>query len=217
MNPARLVAEPLALWASLAARMRDYSHTVPHEGFGILRKWIARLGLDAFVLSSNVDGQFLKAGFAPDRLRDLHGSLFWWQCSVPCGGDIWPNEQEAEAILEGLALGVLPRCKHCGAVARPNVYMFRDNTYLEARSRAQDALYQSFLLRNTGLKIVAIEIGSGPHVQSIRAKTRKLMYQHGAWALRINPQDFAIKPPHLGLPMSALDALGAIDSVLYRD
>ena len=43
---------------------------VPHEGFASLRKWAARTHLGAFVFTSNVDGQFQKAGFDANSVHE---------------------------------------------------------------------------------------------------------------------------------------------------
>ena len=43
---------------------------VPHDGFASLRKWAARTHLGAFVFTSNVDGQFQKAGFDANAVHE---------------------------------------------------------------------------------------------------------------------------------------------------
>lgn len=60
-----------------------YRYTKPHEGFSILLE-IAKKKKDYFVVTSNVDGQFQKAGFNPDKLYEIHGSIHHVQCNA-CG------------------------------------------------------------------------------------------------------------------------------------
>lgn len=56
-------------------RLNLYRRTVPHEGLHILNRWADRKPLGAFVFTSNVDGQFQKAGFGHDGVAEIHGSI----------------------------------------------------------------------------------------------------------------------------------------------
>ena len=44
-----------------------------------------------FVVTSNVDGQFQKAGFAGENILEVHGSIHHLQCTRPCSRAIWEN------------------------------------------------------------------------------------------------------------------------------
>ena len=111
-------------------------------------------------------------------------------------------------------LGEFPICPDGITMARPNIYMFRDNKYLTTRSDEQKAKYEAFLDRNQGKNIVVFEIGSGAHVQTIRIKTRELRSNHNAKCVRINPDQAKIKAPHIGLAKGALEALEELDDFL---
>src|SRR6185369_1821164 len=113
-------------WGFYGHRTNLYRETVPHEGFALLRRWIELLGLDHFVVTSNVDGQFQKAGFAEDRLLEVHGSIHHLQCLRPCCPAIWANEEQIPVDMATMRADHIPRCPHCGGVARPNVLMFGD-------------------------------------------------------------------------------------------
>lgn len=216
VNPTAFVEHPGYGWKMYANRLLEYTHTVPHEGFTILLKWIKQYGLEYFVLTSNIDQQFLKAGFEKDRIRELHGSLFYLQCSKPCSHEIWEHGLDLQNILSDIDKGIYPLCPNCGKLSRPNVYMFRDGTYLAHRSNEQEIRFQQFLKRVQGRKMLVFEIGSGPHVQSIRKKTRMLGIEYHANIIRINPQDAKIKTPHIGLDMGALQALLEIDDFIQH-
>ena len=60
------------------------------------------------------------------------------------------------------------------------------------------------------------EIGSGPHVQSIRKKTRMLGIKYNADIIRINPKDYKIKEPHIGINKGALEALLEIEAFINK-
>ncbi|MGB0522220.1 MAG: hypothetical protein ACPGJS_04640 [Flammeovirgaceae bacterium] len=89
--------------------------------------------------------------------------------------------------------------------------MFRDTTYVNKRSREQKDRFMQFLDRNKGKRFLAFEIGSGPHVQTIRINTRMVRKEYQASVVRINPHHFKIKAPGIGLGMGALEALEKID------
>ena len=84
VNPKYFSENPKYVWKIFAQRMLEYKQATPHAGFGILLKWIKRFKLDYFVLTSNIDEQFLKAGFDELKYRELHGSTFYMQCNKPC-------------------------------------------------------------------------------------------------------------------------------------
>lgn len=215
VNPQSFLENPALMWGMFLKRMQEYQQTTPHEGFQILLKWIKRYELDYFALTSNIDGHFQKAGFAEDRVREMHGSLAYFQSAFPDKSpELWRNERPVEELLREASQGIFPTCPISALPARPNVYMFRDDTYLPTITKAQDAYFQAFLQRNTSKAIVVFEIGSGPHVQTIRLKTRMLKTEYGAKVVRINPKDHTIKPPHISIAKGALEALRAIDSIL---
>jgi len=215
ITPQAFEESPLQIWTLFAKRIKTCEETQPHAGYRILLDWIQRYQLDYFILTSNVDGHFQKAGFEERRIRELHGSLQYFQGTQPeVSKMIWKNQILGDKLLIDLQKGIFPTCPNDTIMARPNVYMFRDHSYVNTRSESQKNLFQTFLSRNKGQKMVVIEIGSGPHVQSIRAKTRMLRTQYGASIIRINPKDFSVKPPHIGIPLNALQALTEINQYL---
>lgn len=216
VNPKNLLENPKFMWTFFAKRLKNYADTEPHNGFNILKKWIAKFQLDYFANTSNIDGHFQKAGFEPDKIRELHGSIYHFQCSKPCSNQIWEINYDSQQLLSAVNEEKYPICPHCGAMARPNIYMFRDNTFLSDRNDAQEKKFQEFLDLNQGKSMLVFEIGSGPHVQSIRKKTRMLGIQHNAKIVRINPKDFRIKEPHIGINLGALEALEGIDGYIQK-
>ncbi len=127
-NPAAFAHDPELAWGFYGHRLNLYRATVPHAGFDILRGMGERLRAGVFVFTSNVDGQFQKAGFAPERIVECHGSIHHLQCAILCCAAIWAAdalrlEVDAAACR---ARSALPRCPHCGGLARPNILMFGD-------------------------------------------------------------------------------------------
>lgn len=215
VNPQAFIHNPRYSWKFFGQRIKEYAETNPHDGFRILNSWITKYQLDYFCLTSNIDGHFQKAGFAAENIRELHGTLAYFQSSRPdLTREIWKNEIGGDEIIANAENGVFPICPISKVAARPNVYMFRDDTYIDTRSKEQEARFQRFLTRNKGKNIVVFEIGSGPHVQTIRMKTRMLRTVYGANIVRINPKDYAIKAPNIGIAKGALQALTEINNYL---
>src|SRR6516165_9141624 len=92
-NPRWFRSDPTLAWGFYGHRLNLYRSTVPHEGFGVLRRWTARMKHGAVVYTSNVDGHFHSAGFDPERILEVHGSIHWMQCLRDCGAGLFPADQ----------------------------------------------------------------------------------------------------------------------------
>jgi NAD-dependent SIR2 family protein deacetylase len=213
-HPAHFDHDPAVGWGFYGHRLELYRSTVPHEGFGILLGWVERFGLPYFVVTSNVDGQFQKAGFAKDRILEIHGSIHHLQCTTPCSSAIWKNAEEVAVDLSTMRASQLPQCRRCHAVARPNILMFGDGAWLDDRARAQRALFGSFLDAQQGKRLAIVEVGAGTAIPSIRSLSERLGTLEGAVVVRINPREPEIALPHISLAEGALAALRAIDGVV---
>ena len=187
-NPAAFERRPRLAWGFYGHRLQLYRQTVPHPGFAILRRIGDRLAHGSFVFTSNVDGQFQKAGFADDGISECHGSIHHLQCSAGCESSpqaIWPADDFVPEIDEEQCLltGELPLCPSCRKIARPNILMFGDWGWLGQRSDAQDSRLQAWLRRVE--RPVVIEVGAGTHIPTVR-----LLGERCAGALiRINPRE----------------------------
>jgi len=210
-NPASFAARPRLAWGFYGHRLALYRRTRPHEGFQILRDWGARTERGAVVYTSNVDGQFRQAGFEPGQIWECHGSLLQLQCTRPCGAAIWPAEGFVPELDEARCelLNELPLCPHCGALARPNVLMFGDEAWVDARERAQ-ALEVSRRLA-AARKPLVIELGAGTAVPSVRLFGQHVLQRLRGRLLRINLRESRVpSSADVGLGMGALQALRLI-------
>lgn len=214
VNPKYFSENPKYVWKMFAQRMIEYEKTKPHAGFDILKKWINDFKLDSFIITSNIDEHFVKSGFNPEKHRELHGNIFYMQCNKPCKKNIWRYDFNLEKLMQDLENDIFPKCSDCGNLVRPNVYMFRDYSYISTRSDEAEKRFKDFLNKHKTEEIIIFEIGSGPHVQSIRKKTRMLGLNYNALIVRINPKDFKIKEPHIGIDKGALEALKEIDDFI---
>jgi NAD-dependent SIR2 family protein deacetylase len=211
-NPHSFDTHPELAWGFYGHRLALYRATVPHAGFAILRGIGERLKHGAFVFTSNVDGQFQRAGFSDDRLVECHGSIHHLQCTRPCSDAIWPAAAVDPLVAPATCLMTppLPRCSHCGALARPNILMFGDGRWLDARTEAQYARLDRW--RAGVADLVVLELGAGTDVPSVR----RMCEAQGAPLVRINPREPEVRPGRgVGVPLGALDALTTLQALLY--
>jgi NAD-dependent SIR2 family protein deacetylase len=216
-SPETFRRDPALAWGFYGHRLALYRRTVPHDGFAILRRWGGRMARGAFVYTSNVDGQFQRAGFDPAAIHECHGAIERLQCTRPCTLATW-SAQALEPDIDEAAcrwLGPLPTCPHCGALARPAILMFGDSAWIEREFEAQSDRLEKWL---AGVRRpVVVELGAGTHIPSVRHFGQRVLTRHGGRLVRINPRESMVPlRDDVGLPLGALAGLQAIDAVLGR-
>ena len=120
---------------------------------------------DYFVITTNVDHCFQKAGFDKKRLFYTQGDYGLFQCSEPCCKETFDNEvviREMVARQENMKIPteLLPVCPHCGKPMTMNLRC--DDTFVEDEGwhRAAER-YENFLRTRAGQKILFLELGVG--------------------------------------------------------
>ena len=88
-TPALFDSDPLLAWGFYGHRLALYRSIRPHAGFTVLQRLGAGLPEGLFIYTSNVDGQFQRAGVPNDRVVEVHGSIHRLQCTRPCREDTW--------------------------------------------------------------------------------------------------------------------------------
>ncbi|HEY9103637.1 SIR2 family NAD-dependent protein deacylase, partial [Chitinimonas sp.] len=148
-DPSNFDADPTLAWGFYGHRLVLYRATRPHAGFAILQDFATRMAHGAAVYTSNVDGQFQRAGFDATRVYEIHGSIHHLQCHRGCGQPIWPADDFLPEIdtAHCRLLSPLPRCPGCGGLARPNILMFSDWSWQSARSDQQAEWLAAWLQR----------------------------------------------------------------------
>ncbi len=207
-SPQTFATHPTLAWGFYGHRLALYRATAPHAGFWLLQDWARRKPHGSFVFTSNVDGQFQKAGFDEARVAECHGSIHHLQCTRPCGADIWDaREFEPQVDIESCQLqNPTPRCPHCGALARPNILMFGDAHWLSQRTDAQERRLDTWL--RTVERPVVLELGAGVHVTTVRRFSARVVARGGK-LVRINPRD-AETDVGVGIALGALAGLERI-------
>ncbi len=216
-NPHWFEADPHLAWGFYGHRLNLYRATVPHGGFALLRSFTDFMPSGAFIFTSNVDGQFQRAGFHKERILEIHGSIHAVQCLKECGLGIIPADGVTVRIDEKSlrAQDPLPRCSRCGALLRPNILMFNDDGWDSRDSDVQRGRLDAWLgdIRRRGVRLAVIECGAGLAIPSVRQACSEFARRGGVPLIRINPResqsDFR-HYEHIGIATGALAALQAI-------
>ena len=126
---------------------------------------------DYFVLTTNVDHCFQKAGFDKKRLFYTQGDYGLFQCSGPCYQETYDNEAIVRQIYQQqsdmrIPTALLPRCPHCG---RPLTMNLRsDDSFAEDSGWHLAAeRYENFLRTRQGQKLLFLELGVGYNTPGI--------------------------------------------------
>lgn len=195
--------QPRLAWGIFAERLNRTRAQAPSVLARILQQVRTRFRGDVFVFTTNVDGDALAAGLAPQRVMEKLGSLHYWQCFDNCCWAVWPAPP---ALLEvcpdsGLLRSPVPTCPHCGGLARPNVKLWHDVARWEtARADAQLQHYRDWL--ELPGRLLVLELGAGRLLPDLREESRL----RGGPHIRVNLLDADVEGDGVGLAMDATAA-----------
>ena len=126
---------------------------------------------DYFVLTTNVDHQFQKAGFDKQRLFYTQGDYGLWQCSKACHNKTYDNESSVRRMVEQqqdmkIPSELIPHCPVCGA---PMIMNLRcDDTFVQDEGwYAAAERYSDFVKQHRSGKILYLELGVGNNTPAI--------------------------------------------------
>lgn len=126
---------------------------------------------DYFVLTTNVDHCFQKAGFDKSRLFYTQGDYGLFQCSAPCCQKTWDNEEVIRRMAEEqkdmrVPTSLIPLCPRCGKPMTMNLRS--DDTFVQDDGWYQAAgQYRRFLLQHQKGRILYLELGVGYNTPGI--------------------------------------------------
>lgn len=158
----------------------------PKPVYERLRKLVA--GKDYFVITTNVDHCFQKAGFDKKRLFYTQGDYGLFQCSEPCHFNTYDNEPIIRKMMTAQGYGekadgtmalpeggraqmtvpteLLPYCPRCGKPMTMNLRA--DDTFAEDEGwHAAAERYENFLRTRAGQKVLFLELGVGDNTPGI--------------------------------------------------
>jgi len=128
-------------------------------------------GKEYFVITTNVDAQFEKAGFDKSRLFAVQGDYAYLQCSRACHDRLYYNEQMVKEMVSAtkdcrIPSSMVPVCPVCGEPMEVHVrvdgYFIQDSAWDDAYQR-----YRDFIQKSLGKKTLLLELGVGFNTPTI--------------------------------------------------
>ena len=141
---------------------------------------------DYFVLTTNVDHCFQKAGFDKHRLFYTQGDYGLFQCSKPCCAETFDNEEIIKSMVAAQGYTIepdgtlippetpkmivptelVPYCPHCGRAMSMNLRA--DDTFVEDEGwHIAAGRYSDFLRRHQNMKVLFLELAVGYNTPTI--------------------------------------------------
>ena len=210
-NPEWFESDPQLAWDFYGHRLHLYRDTIPHEGFKLLLTLSNNKKYGSFVFTSNVDGQFQKAGFKEAQMMECHGTIHELQCIDNCQGMLWSSDETHIEIEKGFKVKEpLPSCPFCGAISRPNILMFDDYGWEYARTDGQRERLVKWMdeLESKGAKLAIVEMGVGTAVPTVRNTSEQIAKRFDVPVIRINPRESF--DAEIALAMGAVEGLEKI-------
>lgn len=199
---------PLETWNFYIARFISCQSLEPHRGYYDLKNILEKQNKDVYVMTSNVDGHFEKAGYLVDKIYTIHGDLKHIQCSNKCCRDTYPMPQFTHELTN---ISEAPHCPKCGSVMRPVVMMFNDPWMVTTKIDLQAMACLNWILSKNN--IVGIEIGAGLVVPSLRIYGE----ERTSTLIRINPYDFQVnRPQDISIEATAIDGIDTLINLLGK-
>ncbi|MDR2358053.1 MAG: Sir2 silent information regulator family NAD-dependent deacetylase [Oscillospiraceae bacterium] len=145
-----------------------------------------------FVITTNVEHQFIKAGFPENRVFAVQGDYGLFQCAVGCHGELYGNETQIRRMVSEtrdcrIPSALVPKCPVCGGEMdvniRHNEYFIQDDIWRRAERR-----YADFLKGFAEKRVVCLELGVGFNTpEIIRFPFERTVYgNERAVLIRIN-------------------------------
>ncbi len=120
---------------------------------------------DYFILTTNVDHCFQKAGFDKERLFYTQGDYGLWQCSRACHQETFDNEKQVREMVKEqrdmkIPINLIPYCPYCGAPMTMNLRI--DETFVQDTGwYLASKRYSDFIKKHQNQKILYLELGVG--------------------------------------------------------
>lgn len=194
-----------AKWALFAKHMDNMRWKfTPNSGYQQLRELVGDKSY--FVLTSNVDACFERAGFDKSRIYTPQGEWTYVQCVKPCHKDsVFESRPYLDAIVPNISsdgnvpLDLIPSCPRCGGQMFGNVRA--GSNFLHSKYESQSLALQRWMEDQirSNKTIVVIEIGAGfntPTVTRFPVESFSRELGERARFIRINPSDPQV-PEHL--------------------
>ncbi len=163
---------------------------------------------DYFIITTNVEGQFKKAGVEKSRFFEIQGNYGYFQCAKGCHDKLYYNEQIVAQMLSETAdcripSSLVPKCPVCGGEMEVNLR--KDNFFVQDISwYNSEENYRKFISATEGKPTVFLELGVGYNTPGIIRFPFEAMVRNNPNALliRLNRDHMNGMPENLGSTIS---------------
>lgn len=163
-------ASPRAFWAYMSRHI--LLNRYAEDGGAVYASLLELVkNKDYFVLTTNVDHCFQKAGFDKQRLFYTQGDYGLWQCATPCHQKTYDNEDAVRQMADGqkkmeIPPQLVPYCPKCGGPMAMNLRC--DSTFVEDVGWHQAAgRYAAFMQAQHARRVLFLELGVGENTPGI--------------------------------------------------
>lgn len=151
----------------------------PHKGYKKLLDFCA--DKEYYIFTSNIDGYFLRSGFDPNKIIEIHGNIFNCQCPLNCTkqNTIIPYTQQK-------------KCEHCNELLVPNVCTGGFSNWIYNHSHIEKQMEEDIKKPGEVGNWLIIEIGAGVTIPVIRDYSEILVEDLQFPLIRINPEHYQV-------------------------
>ena len=186
--PFRTQEEKWAYWARHISL--NLFETPVMELYISLMKFVS--SKDYFVITTNVEGQFTKAGVEKSRFFEVQGNYGYFQCEKACHNKLYYNEEiVAQMISETsdcrIPSSLVPKCPECGGNMEVNLR--KDNYFVQDSNwDTSESNYRKFIAGTEGKSTVFLELGVGYNTPGIIRFPFEAMVRnnHNTHLIRLN-------------------------------
>jgi NAD-dependent SIR2 family protein deacetylase len=205
LEDACYTSKPEKAWYYDAGYRRSSLSAEPHRGYTLLLEMLEHLQIPWFVVTTNIDNYFAKAGFPQHKVYETHGNTGYLQCSKRGAGRCpgcfeWPADSPLPSLNDQeliCDISTVPCCVSCGGLARMNIShlpddpddvdttrksIHKDNAkywLAEQRQRLKPmSAKKSSGEEGDTPELLVLEIGSGDTEHGIRGETDLLLSKH---------------------------------------
>ncbi len=124
-----------------------------------------------FILTTNGDAQFERAGFKKEKIFATQGDYSVFQCEKPCTDTLYQNEESVTRMVNEqkncrIPTELIPVCPVCGRGLVPHLRI--DSTFVENEDwHKASSRYADFVQENKSTSLVLMEIGVGYNTPGI--------------------------------------------------
>ena len=176
-----------------------------------------------FVITTNVDGQFINNGFDKERVFEVQGSYSKLQCSKPCHNKLYDNEKIVYEMLDNIdnnlkiPSSLVPRCPVCGEDMSVNLRC--DDTFVEDDNwYIMQKRYDDFIKNNALKNVLLLEFGVGFNTPGIiRFPFEQMTFLHDNFKLiRFNNKYAMVPDGIVDKSMSVTDSIEETIDLIHK-